>query len=292
MSKRVRRTLVLAILSFASLILVALAIYAGVGLFPGHTQLHGTFIQLTVGAVILVLATYKALTGRLFATSWWKELDEELMRHGFQPASPAELRHTAGIHVQLLSPNVIRMDRGGCIDHVMVGHIEGIEVRAFRARLRGGRRWIDAPSVAVRLPASFAPTTIRRVRRGIRPVGLKRAFFELGSFNRSVDVRSADPYFASALVDPRMIAWLSDNLHRSVIEVADGWAVAWSTSFLGTMRSPHDLLDLLLRFHARIPRSVQSLFPAGKSETAWVHPRPHAGVTALIDRLDGGPPER
>ena len=271
---------------------MALAIYAGFGLLPGHTQLHGTFIQLTVGAIILVLATYKALTGRLFATSWWKELDEELIGRGFQPASPAERKHTAGIHVQLLSPNVIRMDRGGGIDHVIVGHIDALEVRTFRARLRGGRHWIDAPAVAIRLPAAFAPTTIRRVRRGVRPVGLKRASFELGTFNRAVDVRSADPYFASALVDPRMIAWLHDNLHRSVIEVADGWAVAWSTSLLGAMRSPHDLLDLLLRFNARIPRSVPSLFPPSGSETAWVHHRPHAGVSALIDRLDGGPPER
>jgi hypothetical protein len=56
--------------------------------------------------------------------------------------------------------------------------------------------------------------------------------------------------------------------------------------------SPHDLLDLLLRFNGRFPRSVASLFPPGGSETAWVHPRPYAGVSALIDRLDGGSPER
>jgi hypothetical protein len=291
-SRGVRRTSVLAILSFASLVVVALAIYAGIGLFPGHSQLHGMFIQLTVGAVTLILATYKAFTGRLFATSWWKELDEELVRRGFHRATPAEQMHTARIHVQLTSPNVVRMDKGGSIDHVMVGRIDGFEVRAFRVRLRGGLHWIDAPAVAVRLPAAFAPATIRRVRRGLRPVGMKRSFFELGSFNRTVDVRSADPYFASALIDPRMIAWLNENLRRSVIEVADGWAVAWSTSLLGAMRSPQDLLDLLVRFNVRIPRFVPSLFPPSTSDTTWVHPRPHPGVSALIDRLNDGPPGR
>jgi len=289
MTKRLRRGLVLAIMSFASLGFVAIVVYAGMGLLPGHTQLHGTFIQLTVGATIVVLATYKAFTGRLFATSWWSQLDEELLHRGFHRATSGERSHTAGIHVQLMSPNVIRMDKGGGIDHVMVGHIDGFEVRAFRARLRGGRHWIDAPAVAVRLPAAFAATTIRRVRRGLRPVGLKRALFELEVFNRAVDVRSADPYFASALVDPRMIAWLHDNLHRSVIEVADGWAVAWSTSLLGALRSPQDLLDFLLRFSARIPRAVPSLYPVTSAETAWVHQQPHPGVSALIDRLNDGP---
>jgi hypothetical protein len=119
---------------------------------------------------------------------------------------------------------------------------------------------------------------------------LKRALFELGSFNRAVDVRSEDTYFASALVDARMIAWLSDNLDRCVIEVADGWAVAWSNSLLGAMRSPTELLDVLQRFAERIPNSVRSLFPRGdRPEMGWVHSRPRKGVSALIDRISEEP---
>jgi hypothetical protein len=199
MTRRVRRTLVLPILSASSISLVSLAILVGSGRVPG-TQPVGTSIRLGIGSAIMVFASYKAFRGWLFATSWWNAIDKELSRRGFRPATAVEGAHTAGIRVQLLSPTVVRMDRGGGIDHVMVGVIDGSEVRTSRARIRGGYHWIDSPAAAMRLPLSLAPTTIRRVHSGVRPLGLKRACFELGAFDRTVDVRTADPYVASALV--------------------------------------------------------------------------------------------
>jgi hypothetical protein len=34
------------------------------------------------------------------------------------------------------------------------------------------------------------------------------------------------------------------------------------------------------------------MFPPGPEEREWVHPRPHRGVSALIDRLNDGPQDR
>src|SRR5439155_4850234 len=110
--------------------------------------------------VVLGLATYRSFTGRLFAGQRWARIDRELLAAGFRNAGGPVIEDTARIHVQLLSPSVLGVDRGGGIDHVTLGSIGGREVRAFRAQIRGAGRWIDVPAVGVRVPASMAPTII------------------------------------------------------------------------------------------------------------------------------------
>jgi len=151
-----------------------------------------------IWAVVFGLATYKTLTGRLFAGHRWARIDRQLLTAGFRHATQREVEHTTGIPVLMLSPKVLGIDRGGGLDHVTVRSVGAREVRAFRARIRGAGRWIDVPTVAVRVPAHLARTIIRPARRGLRPpINMKRVFFELESFNRSSkstrSIRSSPP---------------------------------------------------------------------------------------------------
>jgi hypothetical protein len=279
------------VVSAAFVVMAIVAVYAGIVDFSrdvgdsGQSAAAGVFLPLSMAAVALALATYKAFTGRLFAAQRWTRIDQALGVDGFRKATDAVAARTAMIHVQLLAPNVLRMDRGGGIDHVTVGRVNGCEVRSFRAQIRGGHHWMDVPAVAVRIQASFAPTLIRPTNRGLRPhTSMKPAVFELEQFNRSIEVHSTDPFFASALIDQRMMEWLLSSLRRTVIEVADGWAVAWSNSLRGSAKSPQDLIDLLIQFNDRIPRPIPSLFPKMNVETVWNHAKKRTGVSGLIEQ--------
>jgi hypothetical protein len=252
----------------------------------------GWFLPLTFAAASFGLATYKTFTGRLFAGQRWGRIDRELSAMGFRDATERVTEDTARLHVQLLAPGVLAVDRGSGIDHVAIGCIGGREVRSFRARIRGGRRWIDVAVVAIRLPASFAPTMIRPSKWGVPPRrGMKRVIFEHERFNRSVEVHSSDRFFATALADARMMEWLRRNLGRTAIELADGWVVAYSPSLYGTPKSPQQLIDLLVRFDGRIPRPIPSLFPRSALRTEWVHKRRHVAFSAWLDRLSSEPDE-
>jgi hypothetical protein len=291
-SERTRWFLAVGVIGSAFIILAVTAAYSGVVNFsksidePNQSLWAGTFLPLAMGAVMFGLATYKTFTGRLFAGQRWNRIDKDLHAAGFRDATEREIEATAKIHVQLLAPNVLAVDRGGGIDHVALGPIAGREFRSFRARIRGGGRWIDVPVVAVRVPASFAPTIIRPAKRGMRvQTTMKQVLFEYERFNRSIEVRSDDRYFATALVDARMMEWLSAHLRRTTIELADGWGVAWSTSLIGSPRSPQQLIDLLRRFDEQIPRVIPSLFPRRNRHTEWIHKRKHAGFSRWLERL-------
>jgi hypothetical protein len=100
---------------------------------------------------------------------------------------------------------------------------------------------------------------------------MKRAWFEHEQFNRSIAVFSVDPFFASAMVDPRMMEWLRANLRRTTIELADHWAVAWNMPHRGLGRGPQELIEILVAFDDRIPRAVPSLFPERHDQVRWQH---------------------
>jgi hypothetical protein len=113
---------------------------------------------------------------------------------------------------------------------------------------------------------------------------MKRVLFELERFNRSIEVHSVDRFFATAFIDPRMMEWLNQYLRRMVIELDDGWVVAWSNSLRGSPQSPQQLIELLIGFNAQIPRSIPSFFPRRHGHTKWVHPRKHASLFGWMER--------
>ena len=234
--------------------------------------------------------TYKSFTGRLFAGHRWARIDRQLVAEGFRQATAREIEHTAGIPVLIL--RMLGTDRGGGVDHVAVGSVGGREARVFRARIRGrgAGRWFDLPAVAVRVPAHLARTIIRPARRGLRPpIAMKRVIFELERFNRSIEVHSVDRFFATAILDPRMMEWLERHLRHTVIELADGWVVAWSNALRGLPVSPLELIESLVGFSDHIPRAIPSLFPRRPGSLKWIHRRTRAGLSAWLDRLSNVP---
>jgi hypothetical protein len=231
----------------------------------------GIFIPLVLATTMFAAGLYQALFAKRISKRRWTRVNRELHAMGFRNATASETYDTIGLPVQLLAPHTLALQRGGGIDHVTIGQLHGHEIRSFNVRIRGGG-WTDVPAVALRVAASLAPTVIRPFRGSIPPrPDMKRAWFEHERFNRSIAVFSADPFFANALVDPRMMEWLHTNLRRTTIELADHWAVVWNMPLRGFGRGPRELIEFLVGFDDRIPRAVPSLFPERHDQVRWRH---------------------
>ena len=132
----------------------------------------------------------------------------------------------------------------------------------------------EAGSTSPRLCSERRPpslTVIRarsRVELPPRP-DMERVRFEHEQFNRSIAVYSTDPFFASAMVDARMMEWLRNNLDGVQLELSDRWAVVWFLPHRGRRLGPQDLLDILSGFDERIPRALPSLFPERRGHVMW-----------------------
>jgi hypothetical protein len=100
---------------------------------------------------------------------------------------------------------------------------------------------------------------------------MKTIRFEYERFNRLVDVRSSDPFFASALGDARMMEWLMTKLGKTQMELCDRWVVMSCVSWRAHLLDPRKLVNTLLSFDDRIPRAVPSLFPERHGELGWQH---------------------
>jgi hypothetical protein len=222
--------------------------------------------------IALASGLFRALFGYRIAQRRWNRINSHLFEIGFREADPSEVKQTLGLPVQLLAPRTLDLKRGGGIDHLTIGMIEGREVRSFNVRIRGGG-WLDIPALAVRVATSFPPTMIRRRIRGLAvPMrSMKGIRYEHERFNRSVAVYSSDPYFASALADARMMEWLRTRLGKTQIELSDRWVVMWCVPWRGHVADPRRLVNTLLSFEDRIPRAVPSLFPERQGEFAWQH---------------------
>jgi hypothetical protein len=274
MPRRERRSggigLMVGLLLFVSL---NAAFMAGVAMSPGIDPANlfiarSLFVMLSICSVMFASALFRALFGGAISRRRWRRFNDELETFGFHAATSAEVEHTSRLPVHLLAPSTIGGQRGGGIDHVMVGSIGGQEVRSFNVRVRGGG-WVDVPAVALRVGGSFAHTVISPAKRGFRPrPGMKRVLFEQETFNRSTLVFSQDAFFASAMIDARMMDWLAD-LDRTTIELADRWMVAWAISRRGRRVGPTALLDLLVAFDRHVPRSIPSLFPERPVQMLW-----------------------
>jgi hypothetical protein len=260
------------------LIIVLLsAAFMAVIVFSGDTDTAnrviaiGIFIPLATSSVVFASALYKALFADQIARKRWGRINEDLHNMGFRDALPHEVEETLGLPVNLMSPSTLALQRGGGIDHVTIGEIGGRQVRCLNVRIRGAA-WLDVPAAALRIDASVASTVIRPSRFPLPPrTGMTRVMFEAEQFNRSIGVFSDDPFFASALVDARMMEWLRMHLHGAVIELADRWAVAWGVRDRFHDRKPLEMFDLLVRFGEQIPRVVPSFFPEADISTFWLH---------------------
>jgi hypothetical protein len=83
--------------------------------------------------------------------------------------------------------------------------------------------------------------------------------FESEEFNRAWEVRSSDPRFASALIDPEMMLFLLEKAEGARIEVHGPWIL-----FSGEQRDPDSLPQAIAAAEAfleGIPPVVWSLYP-------------------------------
>jgi hypothetical protein len=229
------------------------------------------FVPLAWSTVLFAFALRRALFGRWLTDRRWRGYRTELTELGFSDAHEGTVQETQRLPVHILFPAVLASQRGGGIDHVMVGSINGHEARAFDIRVRGGG-WFDAPAVALRLPIAMAPTMIRpaRGRFKLQPrPGMRSVLLESERFNRSTAVFSTDQYFATSLLDARMMEWLMEHGQRCVIELSDRWMAVWALPRSGKHLGPIELLGVLEAMEPQLPRVVPSLFPEHGEGRLW-----------------------
>jgi hypothetical protein len=227
------------------------------------------FLGLATWMVILIVGLRRALIGRWLTRRRWRRLAAWLGETGFREATRSEIAHTLRLPAHLLAPAILSPKRGGGIDQVWIGQVGGREARCFNARVRGGA-WADVPVIALRVDGTFPATVLWRTKLGFPPrPGMKRVRFELERFNRSMSVYATDPYFASAVIDARVIEWLVTTSTVPTIEISDRWVVVWSIRRWNRTLEPPTLLEALRAFDDRIPRVVGSLFPGSADELLW-----------------------
>lgn len=220
------------------------------------------FMALAFAACLFGIALLRSLLSPVITRVRWARFEERMKPRGFRKASPSEAGEAARIPIYLLHPVVLAPERGGGVSHVLVGEVFGVQALAFNVTVRGGG-WHDVTVAAVRIDPS-CPTTMIRPRLGpaIRPhPEMQTVRLELERFNRGVTVHSTEPYFATAILDQRMMEWLRSNLGALAVELGGGWAVAWRLRPTGAGGDPGHLLDFLIGFNRSIPRAIPSLFP-------------------------------
>ena len=227
------------------------------------------FIPLAASAVVFAFGLRRALFGRWLSDRRWRRIDRRLTEQGFRAATPSEIADTERLPAHILAPAILGPQRGGGIDHVRIGEVDGQEIRCFNARVRGGA-WADVPVVAVRVDGAFPPTVVLNARFSIPPrPGMRRMRFELEAFNRAFSVYSTDRFFASAVVDARMIEWLLSAPRRPTVEFADRWVIAWQLGRWSWSSDPCELIDVLHDLDRRIPRAIPSLFRREDEDLLW-----------------------
>jgi hypothetical protein len=91
-------------------------------------------------------------------------------------------------------------------------------------------------------------------------IGADDLQFESEEFNREWDVRSSDPRFASAMIDPEMMLFLMEKAKGARIEVSGPWIL-----FSGERCDPDQLPQMIAAaeaFREGVPPVVWSLYPS------------------------------
>ncbi len=180
----------------------------------------------------------------------------------FSPADPFGLTG-AGLPFEVFAR------RGVEVRNVMWGTVDGVPLQGFdvRYQVKGGQDegWVYTGWQFMGLAplAANCPPLWIGSSGSLQPAGrTPRVHFESIAFNGKVRVLCADSYFATALVDARMMAWMLDQ------------APAWTTfevngrHVLVRMDSQDDMggdmgqvLIGLSRFVQHVPPVVRSLYP-------------------------------
>jgi hypothetical protein len=219
----------------------------------------GFVVVFVVAVAVAALLWYLQAVG---AARRRKHMSDVAIRHGLT-FSAKDPFHTPQ------SVPLAFFDRGHSrkVTNVMYGRTpEGHDRRAFDYQYTTGsgknRRVYTFSCGLISTGASWPRLTLgpegffERVMDVIGSVDIQ---FESEEFNREWEVRSPEPRFASAMIDPEMMLFLMEKAPGARIEVSGPWIL-----FSGDRRDPEQLPQMIASaeaFREGIPPVVWSLYP-------------------------------
>lgn len=252
MGPSTRRTLVYAVGAF-------LAVGLLLTLLKGDAQ-GARDVALAIVAMLMI--------GGLAAGAWWIRTRPRTLAAA-DVARELGLRFSPTDELGLLHlplPLLRRVASVRGLENVMAGSWRGREVTIFEywfARsadpsIHDTQRF---SCVVTPLPVWWpdlliVPETL--VSRAVDHLTMGEVDLESEAFNRAFTVRSADPRFANALLDARMMAWLLDRSDEA-FEVAAGMLLCYRPCVQPWELQP--LLKAAMEFLNRVPAVVSSLYP-------------------------------
>ncbi len=216
------------------------------------------------------LAVISLLFGAIFLGAWWFRDRPRAESHADE-ARRLRLRYSFRDPHDLLSaphPLLHRFVHMRGLEHVSWGTWNGLEVEVFEYWYAVGsdpqrNDYERFTCVLTPVPATWPDLTIepeRLVTRIPQAVAMPDIRFESEAFNRAFHVRSADPRFASALVDARMIAWLVDDAPGYGFQIAAHRLLAFTERV--EPWQTESVLGMTGGFLTQVPGAVASLYPA------------------------------
>jgi hypothetical protein len=214
-----------------------------------------------IGAVVWYLQTVAATRRR-------RRMSEVAASHGlaFSAKDPFRMPHTVPLaffgHGHSRKVTNVMYDRTA----------EGLDRRAFDYQYTTGsgknRRVYTFSCGLISTGAHWPQLTLGPegfFERVLDVIGGADIQFESEEFNREWEVRSPDPRFASAMIDPEMMLFLLEKAAGARVEVNGPWIL-----FSGDRRDPESLpqvIGVAEAFRDRIPPVVWSLYPPSESRT-------------------------
>ena len=212
-------------------------------------------LAVLVGAALWYLQTVAAARRR-------KHMSEVAARHGLSFSAKDPFHMPATLPLAFF-------DRGHSrkVSNVMYGRTnEGRDLRAFDYEYTTGsgknRRVYHFSCGLISTGAAWPQLTLGPegfFDRVMDVIGGADIQFESEEFNREWEVRSSDPRFASALIDPEMMLFLMEKAEGARVEVQGPWIL-----FSGEQRDPDSLPQAIASaeaFREGIPPVVWSLYP-------------------------------
>jgi hypothetical protein len=212
-------------------------------------------VAVAVGALLWYLQAVAAARRR-------KRMSDVAARHGltFSAKDPFHMPRSVPLAF---------FDRGHArkVTNVMYGRTpEGHDRRAFDYQYTTGsgknRRVYTFSCGLISTGASWPRLTLGPegfFERVMDVIGSADIQFESEEFNREWEVRSPEPRFASAMIDPEMMLFLMEKAQGARIEVSGPWIL-----FSGERRDPEQLPQMIASaeaFREGVPPVVWSLYP-------------------------------
>ena len=165
--------------------------------------------------------------------------------------------------------DLFRRGDGRGVENVVWGQKDGLDIKAFEYWYYENQT--DSEGHTSRSYSHFSctvvPTTAVCPHTTIGPEGLfsrlGRALgfhdieFESEEFNKAMKVHSADPKFATYLVDARMMQWLLDN-KRWQFEVCDRWVLAYDRRMKPMLI--WNVIEAAREFQQHIPKVIDETY--------------------------------